>query len=970
MIHCFGGKSRSPAFIAAYVMSSYNWTFDEAYSLIKQIRPAADINHGFECQLRAYAAANYDVYIAQQLLLRTRVRDLYCLRQHSHQQLTTAPSSSSSSSGHHRVHIDTSSTTPTFPALRSPNPQIASFVEKSSLDNSLILKPKPVRSTSRHKRALSTSGLESQTTHSTSNQSLAELDTGSNYHSPVDRPAGGGNASISSGITDGSQSGNSYAQAQGFAIDNHFPHTFQQQTSNSNLSVGMDVETSTELEDSLATSGSHGRALKSPFNSKQTMTGSDMTSATTNSSFSTNMNSHTNTKVGFHFPTGDTHSLGSNSIASNHSSEMMEESHDSLQSFGSNMSVEPVVVLNLPDQMAHHRQRSKSHRTSDSISSSNLLSAALQVPSTITAGVAATTTSAMMVPISEDGSKTSSSNVANNAANSKYPACRLSRPGSTWVRVIPPLLGLEREFKCSWCNTSLFQLANVLRVDIENISLMLESFQQSLSLTASKQNFSNTVMRRDFDETLPPDELEEAFLSRGNSIGGSSNNAVDVGSKFVLPPITKKASAGGSAGFGFGGPSTSGKNKGFAQSFPPPENQKVNFSHTDFPSSSSSSAMDTPSYMVTEMDIDSTASTPSYPMIAPLKTSRAKQNKGFTFESNSADDNETSFRQPPNSAGSIGGSGNSNSNMLKETSFKRSNSASSQFLEKEPLSLLPLSSPMSIGGPTSYSSTNSMMSQSMSLPSMSRATSITSNSISHPISAMMSPADFPNKPMISPRLLPSIHHHNMTSPPGNSASNNSAGGSGSKTVLPPPQLYDDSPRVSIPPHRLQPENNLNNASRPSSATKAPLPSANSNVHLTRPKSAEKRRWLARLHLLRGEQHAPGVDHHFPSNLQKNAKNRVSHVAEADDSASQHYILESNEKYFHVEYMEWMGSEVLEVGKDFGDICCPGCKHVLGSWSWNPSPRLLRDGRLEAPLFRIHKHVVHHVSFLPSFHLFS
>lgn len=80
LVHCFGGKSRSPAFIAAYLMSSYHYTFDQAYEIIKTARPSADINIGFECQLRAYGAANCDVYVAQQLLLRARIRDLHLIR--------------------------------------------------------------------------------------------------------------------------------------------------------------------------------------------------------------------------------------------------------------------------------------------------------------------------------------------------------------------------------------------------------------------------------------------------------------------------------------------------------------------------------------------------------------------------------------------------------------------------------------------------------------------------------------------------------------------------------------------------------------------------------------------------------------------------------------------------------------------------------------------------------------------------
>lgn len=77
LVHCFGGKSRSAAFVCAYIMSSLGWSFEDAYSTVKAARSIVDINAGFECQLRAYHAANCDVYVAQQLLLRTRVRALY-----------------------------------------------------------------------------------------------------------------------------------------------------------------------------------------------------------------------------------------------------------------------------------------------------------------------------------------------------------------------------------------------------------------------------------------------------------------------------------------------------------------------------------------------------------------------------------------------------------------------------------------------------------------------------------------------------------------------------------------------------------------------------------------------------------------------------------------------------------------------------------------------------------------------------
>ena len=46
------------------------------------------------------------------------------------------------------------------------------------------------------------------------------------------------------------------------------------------------------------------------------------------------------------------------------------------------------------------------------------------------------------------------------------PHIRLSQPGSSSVRVIPPLRGLERRYCCAWCGGDLFSLANVVRVDL------------------------------------------------------------------------------------------------------------------------------------------------------------------------------------------------------------------------------------------------------------------------------------------------------------------------------------------------------------------------------------------------------------------------------------------------------------------------------------------------------------------------
>jgi hypothetical protein len=80
LVHCFGGRSRSAALIAAYIMSTRRISFDETLRLIRSVRPIVSINRGFETQLKAYYDANFDIYAAQQILLRKRVKLLKARR--------------------------------------------------------------------------------------------------------------------------------------------------------------------------------------------------------------------------------------------------------------------------------------------------------------------------------------------------------------------------------------------------------------------------------------------------------------------------------------------------------------------------------------------------------------------------------------------------------------------------------------------------------------------------------------------------------------------------------------------------------------------------------------------------------------------------------------------------------------------------------------------------------------------------
>ena len=76
LVHCTGGRSRSAAIITAYLMSSLQYTFDHAFSLVKGARSLANCNSGFERQLRAFESSHFDVHAAQQLLLRDHLREL------------------------------------------------------------------------------------------------------------------------------------------------------------------------------------------------------------------------------------------------------------------------------------------------------------------------------------------------------------------------------------------------------------------------------------------------------------------------------------------------------------------------------------------------------------------------------------------------------------------------------------------------------------------------------------------------------------------------------------------------------------------------------------------------------------------------------------------------------------------------------------------------------------------------------
>ena len=76
LVHCKGGRSRSAAFVCAFLMSTMGLSFEEAFQIVKCKRSVVNCNKGFESQLAAYGLSGWDVYHAHQMLLREHLQAL------------------------------------------------------------------------------------------------------------------------------------------------------------------------------------------------------------------------------------------------------------------------------------------------------------------------------------------------------------------------------------------------------------------------------------------------------------------------------------------------------------------------------------------------------------------------------------------------------------------------------------------------------------------------------------------------------------------------------------------------------------------------------------------------------------------------------------------------------------------------------------------------------------------------------
>ena len=58
LVHCYMGISRSSSFVVFYLMKENGWDYETCIDFIRQKRPIADPNYGFESQLKEYYYRN------------------------------------------------------------------------------------------------------------------------------------------------------------------------------------------------------------------------------------------------------------------------------------------------------------------------------------------------------------------------------------------------------------------------------------------------------------------------------------------------------------------------------------------------------------------------------------------------------------------------------------------------------------------------------------------------------------------------------------------------------------------------------------------------------------------------------------------------------------------------------------------------------------------------------------------------
>eukprot|EP00597_Dinobryon_sp_UTEXLB2267_P001468 CAMPEP_0170069502 /NCGR_PEP_ID=MMETSP0019_2-20121128/8154_1 /TAXON_ID=98059 /ORGANISM="Dinobryon sp., Strain UTEXLB2267" /LENGTH=932 /DNA_ID=CAMNT_0010277565 /DNA_START=106 /DNA_END=2904 /DNA_ORIENTATION=- len=809
LIHCFGGKSRSAAFISAYLMSSFNWSFDKAYSVVKIARPIVEINSGFECQLRAYAVASFDVYVAQQVLLRRRIRDLHQLRD---------PKASDTNNNNNNSTVLSSLDTSDLPAhLKShhPGPQHA---------DSISAMPIMVNSASisdLSKLEINGSNGVVTNAHTAANNNNSEPSPESIRRMSALHKRSWRDAKHESG-------GESFGD-----IDAKLSLAEQNSIANSNVNM-IEMDTSSSLRSHSPNVSVYDTVAELPVimlgrRSSVTIEAPDH-SAMRKMILTSSSNSMDST----HSEGSITHTYPSHASMARSSS--FSVSSGNLRRNGSSRSI-------------------RSTRRRDSMFAGTTLS--------------------------------------NAELETKTPSCRLSRPGSSWVRVMPPLRGLEREFKCSWCNTSLFSLANVVRVDIDTLPLLDEFRAEEKAAAVNAEDKQQHQQHKESSMDVPSSSMRGPTPRIKGSFFGAVNGGIHSGT------------------------SSSSSMDGHMVMSPPPylSSGPVNFDSLISPRTSNDMDVEIP--IDNDDDVDYAPAEPKY--VPALKSTRASSinasAKGFSFDIPQINLNST--RASMSSSHNVDNSMNLGDKPVAEVANIRKSSQQSKSFPLDDLPSGPFRS-------NTASRTGMVRGSGLSLSFCSDSKSSTNNLQFYNGSGGGTPSKSskPHSPIAfgSNGSSTGFQHNQVSSRPSSATTTLYAGLQQHVSSSSGSSCADDSPRVMIPPHRVGEVGWSPN---------------------DRPQSAEKRRWLARVNLLRERE---GGD------------SKVAKMAEDDDNASM--LAFGRDKYLCIEYLPWMGREVFQSNKDTGDICCSDCHKIVGSWQWKPSFKLLQNGKFEAPLFLIHKHVVH------------
>lgn len=743
-------------------MSSYGWSYDHVLDMIRTVRPVADINSGFEAQLRAYELAKYDVYIAQQVLLRGRVRALQSYR------AMTASSSPSHS-------------------------------------------------------------------HFTNTKQTQSLSHSKNFQSS----------------STSSASSSSYVQSSGSK------RTWDSRTS-----------------------------TLSPLSYQARESDSD---------------------------DGTYNANGSYNISEEEGGLMYGNTRGHVNSG----STSQALVNSMPSP-----RHSSSHPSSTSSTHIIPLLASRPVASSANSYIRSSDTKLRrQIPLMD----------------AKSPRCRLSRPGSTTVRVIPPLRGLERIFCCLWCSAPLFNLASVLRTDfdiskIHDKSNNNNSSNHGNSTHAESKHGGNAgvanriagvsvggkpVLHSARSFHIDESRLERMDDSTQEPLEIALGNAAESNLSHYHPPDSKPCTyslhdqrggafdGGGKSSPGIGGTSSGsmGRNSIGGNSY-------SNSPNTGFGGGAKASRPMTMRGGRGGMksffgDTSSEASLGSSSDSMPRTTSDAsKMEEGSSrnrdrWGSKSADGDDIDVGGArthdylDRSAG--GGSG---------MTYDSGHVVDMEVSSTDTAPIIPLNS---------------------SFLARNRSGSV-KNTDDMPTAAT-------NKPLLN--II-------MSAPDAN--------------ALSPYSDADLSPRISLPPSR-----------RPSWNTYSPMDTTggggmvpslqlggmnqsqdNSSLNSkVRPQSAEKRRWLERANLLKS--HHPNARY---------SSDKIEKMAKEDDEATRMDFGGNN--YIHLEYLEWMGTDILSPDIESGEIKCTQCKHVIGKWTWKATPRATMDGKFEVPVIRIHKDVVNSV----------